>query len=296
MMFGELTDGMTAERIGGWEDRLGAAPDLVAAAHGTADPRGIREVHALVREMARLQPGLPISLGFVDVDVPALPGLVDRVVADSNHAIVVPLLLSSGYHVAVDILGQATRLAGQVAAAAALGPDPVLADILADRLLACVTDRPLPPPSLTSASAPACTPPSGSNAEPRGLEAVDRVVLAAAGSSNRRALLDCSATAAMLADRIDRPVEVGYVSGAGERLGPVLARTPGRVAVATYLLAPGAFADHVHRLAGARPVSAPLGADPRLAALALTRYQQALTQPESRRTRSFAGQSCCHDN
>jgi len=260
--------------------------DLIAAAHGTADPRGIREVHALVREMARLRPEVPISLGFVDVDVPALPSLVDRVVADSNRAVVVPLLLSSGYHVAVDILGQATRHAGQITAAAALGPDPVLADILADRLHASVS-RPLP--SLASAFAPVCTP----DAEPRGLEAVDRVVLAAAGSSNRRALLDCSATAAMLADRIDRPVEVGYVSGAGERLGPVLARTPGRVAVATYLLAPGAFADHIHRLAGTRPVSAPLGADPRLAALALTRYQQALAQTTllagSTQTHTFGG-------
>ena len=56
-----------------------AAPggvDLIAAAHGTADPRGIREVRELVRMMARQRPDVPISLGFVDVDVPALPGLV----------------------------------------------------------------------------------------------------------------------------------------------------------------------------------------------------------------------------
>lgn len=228
--------------------------DLVAAAHGTADPRGIRTVHALVREMGRLRPEVPISLGFVDVDVPALPGLVDRVVADSNQAVVVPLLLSSGYHVAVDILGQAARHGAQVTAAAALGPDPVLAEILADRLAERL---------------------GHSTTEGDALRGIDSVVLAAAGSSNRRALLDCSATAALLADRIDRPVEVGYVSGAGERLAPVLARTPGRVAVATYLLAPGAFADHIRRIAGELPVSAPLGADPRLAALALARYDAA---------------------
>ncbi|TDU88556.1 sirohydrochlorin ferrochelatase [Kribbella voronezhensis] len=221
-----------------------STPDLIAAAHGTADPRGIRTVHALVREMGRIRPEVPISLGFVDVDTPALPSLVDRVVADSNQAVVVPLLLSSGYHVAVDILGQASRHADQVTAAAALGPDPVLADILADRL--------------------------------GDLSAIDHVVLAAAGSSNRRALLDCSATAALLAERIDRPVEVGYVSGAGERLPAVLARTPTRTAVATYLLAPGAFADHIRRLSGNHPVSTPLGPDPRLAALALTRYDAAL--------------------
>ncbi|TCM46556.1 sirohydrochlorin chelatase [Kribbella sp. VKM Ac-2568] len=232
--------------------------DLIAAAHGTADPRGIRTIHALVRLMAAQRPELPISLGFVDVDVPALPSLVDRVVADSNQAVVVPLLLSSGYHVAVDVLGEAARRPGQVQAAAALGPDPLLAEVLADRLRESLDPR------------------SG------GLEEIDQVVLAAAGSSDRRALLDCSATAAMLSALIDRPVEVGYVSGAGERLAPVLARTTGlagpaarstgRVAVGTYMLAPGFFADRVRRIAGDLPVSAPLGADPRVAGLALARY------------------------
>lgn len=227
--------------------------DLVAAAHGTADPRGIREVHELVRMMAAERPSVPMSLGFVDVDVPALPSLVDRVVADSNQAVVVPLLLSSGYHTAVDIAREAERRPYQVQAAPALGPDPALADVLVDRLRAC-TD----------------------------LRSIDRVVLAAAGSSDRRALLDCSATAALLAERIDRPVEVGYVSGAGERLGVVLARTrpairsTGRIAVATYMLAPGFFADRVRRIAGDLPVSAPLGADPRVASLALRRYDEVL--------------------
>ena len=217
--------------------------DLIAAAHGTADPRGIREVHELVRLMARRRPGVPVSLGFVDVDVPALPSLVSRVVADSNQAVVVPLLLSSGYHVYVDVAAEVDRWPGRVQAAPAFGPDPVLAEVLADRL--------------------------------GNLSRVDRVVLAAAGSSDRRALVDCAETAALLADRVDRPVEVGYVSGAGEHLTSVLSRSPGRVAVATYLLAPGFFADKVRRLAAGRPVSPPLGADPRLADLALTRYDEA---------------------
>ncbi|GAB2652657.1 sirohydrochlorin chelatase [Kribbella swartbergensis] len=218
--------------------------DLIAAAHGTADPRGIREVRELVRLMARRRPDVPVSLGFVDVDVPALPALVGRVVAESNQAVVVPLLLSSGYHVYVDVAAEVDRRPGRVQAAPALGPDPVLAEILADRL--------------------------------GDLGRVDRVVMAAAGSSDRRALDDCSETAALLSARVDRPVDVGYVSGAGEHLTSVLARTPGRVAVATYLLAPGFFADKVRRLAGGHFVSGPLGADPRLADLALTRYQATL--------------------
>jgi sirohydrochlorin ferrochelatase len=155
--------------------------------------------------------------------------------------VVVPLLLSGGYHVSVDVAAAAERYPGRVRTAPALGPDPVLAEILADRL--------------------------------GNLGRVDHVVLAAAGSSDPRALADCAETAAMLTTRVDRPVSVGYVSGAGERLATVLSRTPGRVAVATYLLAPGFFADRIRRLSAGRPVTRPLGADPRLADLALRRYE-----------------------
>jgi sirohydrochlorin ferrochelatase len=235
--------------------------DLIAAAHGTADPRGIRVIHALTREIARQRPTVPVSLGFVDVDTPALPPLVTRVVADSNQVVIVPLLLSSGYHTTTDIQAEAIRRPRQITAATPLGPHPVLAQILADRLAG------RPPGHWADRGAD-------------GLRGVDNVVLAAAGSSDHRALLDCSSVAAELSALIDRPVEVGYVSGAGERLPAVLARTPGRTAVATYLLAPGYFADRVATLATQSGATAtpPLGPDPRLAALALHRYDQALAQ------------------
>jgi len=217
--------------------------DLVAVAHGTADPRGIRLVHDLVRDMARVRPDLPISLGFVDLLTPALPSLVRRITTDADDAVVVPLLLSSGYHVYVDVAAEARRYPGRVHAAGALGPDPVLVEILADRL--------------------------------GDLSRVDQVVLAAAGSSDPRALTDCETTATLLAQRIDRPVHVGYVSGSGDRLPAVLARTRGRLAVATYLLAPGFFHNLVRRQSGPHPVTQPLAPDPRLATLALHRYEAA---------------------
>ncbi|TDW95655.1 sirohydrochlorin ferrochelatase [Kribbella pratensis] len=218
--------------------------DLVAVAHGTADPRGIQVIHDLVREMARQRPDLPISLGFVDLLTPALPSLVRRVTTDASDAVVVPLLLSSGYHVYVDVAAEAQRYPGRVHAAAALGPDPVLVEILADRL--------------------------------GDLSRVDTVVLAAAGSSDPRALADCEETASLLAERVDRPVQVAYVSGAGDRLPDVLARTPGRLAIATYLLAPGFFHNLIRRQSGPHPVTPPLAPHPHLATLALHRYEEAL--------------------
>ncbi|MFD7154812.1 sirohydrochlorin chelatase [Kribbella sp. NPDC059898] len=217
--------------------------DLVAVAHGTADPAGIAVVHELVRQLARQRPGLPVSLGFVDLVTPALPALVHRITRDVDEAVVVPLLLSSGYHVYVDVAAEARRYPGRVHAAAALGPDPVLVEILADRL--------------------------------GDLSNVDQIVLAAAGSSDPRAHADCDTTAALLAHRVDRPVHVGYISGSGDRLPAVLDRTRGRVAIATYLLAPGFFNTLVHRHAGLRPVTPPLAPDPRLATLALLRYDEA---------------------
>ncbi|WP_405056018.1 sirohydrochlorin chelatase [Kribbella sp. NBC_01505] len=217
--------------------------DLIAVAHGTADPRGIRVVHDIVRQMAQLRPELPMSLGFVDVDVPAMPGLVDRVMTDTTDAVLVPLLLSSGYHVHVDIARQVARHPG-LTAAPALGPHPLIADILEDRL--------------------------------GDLSRTDHVILAAAGSTDPRAQTDCERTATLLQARIHRPVTVAYLSGRGRRLPAALATTPGRLAIATYLLAPGAFADRLHKQAGPHRVTAPLGADPRLARLALTRYEAAL--------------------
>lgn len=217
--------------------------DLVAVSHGTADVRGRRTVHELVREMGRQRPDLRMSMAFVDVDHPALEDVAARVVADGNEAVVVPLLLSTGYHVRVDVRGVCART-GAVPAEP-LGPDPMLVDVLADRL--------------------------------GPLGGVDRVVLAAAGSSESRTLLDCELTAALLASWTGRPVDVGYVSGRGRRLADVL-EEPGRTAVATYLLAPGFFADRVRgiaRRAGAVSCTAPLGTDPRVAGLALRRYEEA---------------------
>jgi sirohydrochlorin ferrochelatase len=217
--------------------------DLIAVAHGTADPRGIRVVHDIVRHMARLRPELPMSLGFVDVDVPALPGLVDRVMTDTTSAVLVPLLLSSGYHVHVDIAAQVARHPN-LTAAPALGPHALIADILVDRL--------------------------------GDLSRTDHVVLAAAGSSDPRAQAACERTAALLHARIHRPVTIGYLAGRGPRLPAVLATTPGRLAVANYLLAPGYFADRLYKHAAPHRVTAPLGADPRLAQIALSRYDTAL--------------------
>ncbi len=236
-------------------------PVLVGCAHGTRDPAGRRAMAELRLRMAALRPGLTVLAANVDVQRPALDDVVARLVLAGRRCVVVPLLLSSGYHVAQDVTRAVAASGGLAIAAAALGPDDALAQVLAERLVEC------------------------------GATAGDEVVLGAAGSSDPRALADVESVARLLAARRGSPVATAYLSGAGPRVDEALACARHRLAdrqptgpdrpggagvtVATYLLAPGLFADRLSRC-GADRVSAPLGPHPLLAELALRRYDQAL--------------------
>lgn len=237
------------------DDRSGAGavpigPVLVACGHGTRDPGGRRALAQLRLAVADLLPGLEVVTASVDVQKPALADVVPRLSATGRRCVVVPLLLSAGYHVHVDVAEAVAASRGAAVAAAPLGPDPALADVLTDRLAEAA------------------------------VAADALVVLAAAGSSDSRALADVEAVATDLAGRRGSPVIPAYLSaaspGVAEAVADLRARHPSRkVAVATYLLAPGVF---TRRLAavGADVVTAPLAPHPLLAELVLRRYLEAL--------------------
>jgi sirohydrochlorin ferrochelatase len=102
------------------------------------------------------------------------------------------------------------------------------------------------------------------------------VVLAAPGSADPSAIGDVETAAAQLAGILDVPVSAAYVSAGAPALTEVTA-----VAVASYVLAPGHFAAQI-AACGAAIVSAPIGADPRVAELILARYDAAASsmQPQ----------------
>lgn len=195
-----------------------AAPAvLVGASHGTSDPAGQRAVAGLLTAVRAARPGLTVADAFVDVQQPDVPSVLDGLDPDVP-ASVVPLLLSAGFHVHVDLAEAATDADRPVTVTGALGPDPRLAVVLERRL------------------------------REAGLRAGDQVVLAAAGSTDAGAVADCHTTGAMLAERLGTPVTTSFISAALPRVpdavADVRARVPGaRVVVATYLLAPGYFAD-----------------------------------------------------
>jgi hypothetical protein len=142
-------------------------------------------------------------------------------------------------------------IAGRNAAAApVLGPHAAITDVLLDRLDAA------------------------------GLRDDDAVVLGVAGSRDLRALHSVDRAAARLAIALGREVRVGHLGGTGRPIADVVAEasaTGRRVAVASYLLAPGFFADALGRSAAA-VVTAPLldggPPDQRLVDLVVDRYRQ----------------------
>lgn len=212
--------------------RTELAPALLAISHGTSSPIGQAAVAGFVAAVDRAHTDLGVAGGFVDVqqpDVAATLGTVET----GRDGIVVPLLLSAGYHVHVDLRRELNAVADRrTALARALGPD--------DRLVAVLVRR------LREA----------------GLRPDDRVVLGCAGSSDTRAVADCHEMGTRLSRALGLDVRVGFISAAQPRLPQAVelerAVAPGeRVVISTYLLAPGYFADLAAE-AGADLVTEPL--------------------------------------
>lgn len=217
-------------------------PALVAAAHGTRSPAGRAAIAELRAAVAAARPGLDVVEAYVDEDVQR-PGLTE-VLGGAGPAVVVPVLLSAGYHVHHDIARAVAGAGQEIVAARPVGPDEALVAALAGRL-----------------------------AEVSGVD----VVLAAAGSSDARAGEDVRWTANRLGERLGCDVTAAFVTADVPRVDDAVADLIGRgrrVAVASYVLAPGHFHDALRSLP-ADVVTGPLLPDQRIAELVLRRYDAA---------------------
>lgn len=201
-------------------------------------------------EIEDLRPGLQVLEAYVDVQEPELSGVVEGL-PEGTAAVVVPLLLSTGFHIKVDV-PKAIKSRPDVVAARPLGPDPRLAELLAKHLRAA------------------------------GLQDRDGVLLAAAGSSLPDGSVDSEEQARLLAELLPNKVRVAYGASAEPNvpdgvasLRAELAQDGGRVFIASYLLATGYFHDQLFK-AGADVVTAPLLPSPVLAEIALERYDAVL--------------------
>jgi sirohydrochlorin ferrochelatase len=264
-----------------------AWPPLIAVAHGSSDPRAAAAVTDLMGLVRARLPGLQARAAFLGHALPSVPDVLeavygglpdDRRVRDAPSAVVLPLLLTAAYHSDADLpalLREAGRRlpALRISYGQPLGPHPGLLRAL-DRRLA---EAGGPGPASAGSTA---------------------VVLAAAGSSRPAANAAVARTAAAWhRARGWHSVVPGYASAAapspGEAVARLLRAGAPRVVVATYLLAPGVFADQVRErslAAGAAAVAAPLGAAPEVADVVIERYLQAAHQVTEARVRDRAAQ------
>lgn len=279
---------------------------LIAVAHGTTDPAGIATINALLKRVSELRPGLEIRTTFLSVARPRLADVLNEyasrpmegsgctssqngrvnaaVTKGGGEVAVLPLFLGAGYHERQDtppvldtILdtvrrGEArtgsnpARLPLRIHRCRPLGPDPLLADVLRDRLTRV-----------------------------GGTVFGTQLVLAAAGSTTDEANADAVAMAGALAERLRMPVRTAFVSGSGPLIADVLGRLARRgrpIAVATYLLAEGELSRRIMDSATLAAleaesrspirVAAPLGAHDQVARLILRRYDTALARAADR--------------
>ena len=223
-----------------------SATDVVLAVHGTRDPAGAAVARDLAAALAdRL--GLPVRPAYADVRGPTVVDVLRRASPDRTP-VLVPAFLSTGYHVHTDLPAQ-ILLSGRTDTVTTppLGPSPALVAALADRL--------------TEA----------------GARPGDAVVLGAAGSRDPAARAEVAAVAGILGRRLGTAVSVGWAASVrptvAEAVADLRSRGARRVSVATWLLAPGLFADRI-RDCGADAAARPLGMHPALLDLLAQRVER----------------------
>jgi sirohydrochlorin ferrochelatase len=235
---------------------------FVAVAHGSADPRAAAAIGELVPLVAQraAERGLSVPdlrIAYLGHAAPSVPQVM-RAFGPDTQVTVLPLLLTAAYHSKTDIPRVLARTGRRVTYGDPLGPHPLLLRALERRLPETAFEN----PTQTG------------------------IVLAAAGSSDPEA----NATIARLAARWQAAADWFAVRPAyASAIGPTPAQAvtelrrvgARRVVLASYLLAPGLFADRIRDAslaAGAAAVSPTLGAAPEVADVVLDRYTEAETR------------------
>ncbi|NYH55115.1 sirohydrochlorin ferrochelatase [Nocardiopsis arvandica] len=225
-------------------------PTLLLAVHGTRDPHGTAVAHSLALRVAEVT-HRPTRLAFADVLAPSVGDVAATI---PGPLVAVPAFLASGYHVRTDIPRQ-LALAGRADAVItpALGDHPAVLDT-AVRRLAQAGHRP-----------------------------GDAVVLACAGTFDPHARAELDQARARMSQRLGAPVSLGFIATGhptpAQQVRRLRSQGHPRVALASWLLAPGLFHDRLAG-AGADVVARPLCPDPAIAHAVAARYHQAaIAQP-----------------
>ncbi|MEV0091428.1 sirohydrochlorin chelatase [Streptomyces sp. NPDC050738] len=240
---------------------MSSRPVLLVVAHGSRDPRHAATVHALVRRVRSLRPGLRVETGFLDFNVPSVSGVLESLAAEGAQDVVaLPLLLTRAFHAKSDIPAvlHAAPPRLRIRQAEVLGPSPLLNSALERRLY----EAGLTPADKRSTG----------------------LVLASAGSTDPEAIAVIAEIARELRHTGWCAVRPAFASAALPRTedavrGMRVRDGVERIAVAPYVIAPGRLPDRIAtgaREAGADILAEVLGPAPELARLLLSRYDEAL--------------------
>ena len=228
---------------------------IILASHGTDNPVGAASIRALVEAVAAALPQHRVLETFVDVQQPQVAQVLARALTDWPEApvIIVPLLLSTGYHVRQDITDAVVEVTSALAASANDAPEPNTA------LRVSVTPALGPSPELTNLLV--------QRLGEAGWKGTDLTVLAVAGSSDVAAVEECKIVHLELQEllreiEVTNRLELGFLSAVDPRLKDLIPKLKfqnprARFTVANYLLADGFFNGLANK-AGAHLVAQPL--------------------------------------
>lgn len=188
---------------------------LVATSHGTDNPRG-REAVNLIREQltalveAQALGTYTVHEAYVDVQEPALPQVLQALPSGAT-AVLVPLLLSPGYHTEHDMRKAAADASHLTTAVArTLGPSAALAKLQRQRL------------------------------EEAGWDGHDDIALAAAGSSRADGREAVLYQAEVFSTLLSREVPYGFIADIEPTIDETWESNQAEY-ISTYLLARGYF-------------------------------------------------------
>ena len=255
---------------------------LVAVAHGSADPRAAAAIGDLVplvaaRAAARGLSVPELHVAYLGHAAPSLPQVMGAFGPDARVT-VLPLLLTAAYHSKTDIPRVLARAGAgmRISYGDPLGPHPLLLGAL---------ERRLPEVALQNPGEVGVVLAAAGSSDP----AANAIIACLAAQWQARtgwfAVRPAYASPAAAGGQGSRAAAGGQGStggtGPGQAVTGLLEAGARRVVVASYLLAPGMFADRIRRAslaAGAAAVSPALGAVPEVTDVMLDRYREAGTR------------------
>ncbi len=250
-------------------DGVQTAPALLVVGHGSRDADGVEEFWRLAETIREAAGELPIDFGFIEMAEPLVDEALDRLVESGARRVVsVPLVLLAAGHLKNDgpaALARARLRHPEIEFAMGrdLGIDPVVLDVVEDRIRAAIGD---------------------SDPETTG------VVLVGRGSSDPDASSDLYKIARLLSDGRALPMIEPAFAGVAQPDVPAALERCRRlgaeaIVVAPFLLFTGVLVPRIYDLAAQWGADHPgidvrgaehLGPDRRLAKIVLERYREVL--------------------